>query len=254
MAASVEVSVQSLSHATRSRALRRLCMCMALVTPIVASAQEQGVPSPPARSRWQRLEPTLVAAAVIRPSALNLGIVSGTFDTGLAGEFGVRSRPLTLLCRAATGPFSRNVDRLAIDVHASLGATRFRGIEPRDGERGYSTTELGARAAFRFTDCCTPFVLLRRGKHAAELYEGGDIVNVWGSGSTRGLGLFVPRTKLGRGVTIAFLWHSGTFTDIETRDQIAKVKTIGTTSRPFTARSWQIGWSGPFTGVTWPWQ
>jgi hypothetical protein len=245
---------------TQHRARRSGRRTLLLLLTCAAAASAQSVPTSTAaaaapRSWQQRLDATIVAGAFVRPVSLSLDGVDRKNATGLYGEFGVRVAPIAVLCGARPGASCKVLARITLAPHASLGATHLRGIEARTGESAFSTFELlGVRAAYPITRRIVPYVVYRRGKHASEQFESGDVVNLWGPGTTRGVGLELPFTPLGRGLSIAFTQQRGRFESIETRDVVRNKKVISNTARDYRATSWQIGWSGPFTGVTWPWQ
>ncbi|MDZ7630253.1 MAG: hypothetical protein U5K74_02550 [Gemmatimonadaceae bacterium] len=208
-----------------------------------------------ALSWYERLEPTLLASVSVRPVTLTIDALRRGRETGGIGEFGVRLNPMAALCGPQPRQSCRIVSRLTLEPHVSLGATHLRGIAARAGESSFATFEiLGIRAAYAVNRYLVPQLLYRRGTHTSEQFEGGDVINLWGPGSTRGIGLLVPLTTLRRGITVSISEHRGSFENVERRNQVTNEKVISTTRRPFTARSWQVGWSGPFTGVTWPWQ
>lgn len=251
---------QSQPLTCRWRAILSATRTVTLVLAWAGAAAAQSVPAPDAASAmpssWQRrLDATLVAGAFVRPVSLQLDGLDRKNATGLYGEFGVRTAPVAVLCGARPGATCRALSRITVAPHVSLGATHLRGIDARTGESAFSTFELlGARVAYPITRRIVPYAVYRRGKHASEQFEGGDVVNLWGPGTTRGVGLELPLTRLGRGLSIAFTQQRGRFKNIETRDAVRNRKIINTTDRVYRATSWQIGWSGPFTGVTWPWQ
>jgi hypothetical protein len=207
------------------------------------------------RSWLQRLDATLVAGLFVRPVSLTLEGIDRDRATGLHGEFGLRTTPVAPVCGRRTGSICRVLSRITATPHISLGATHLGGIDARAGESAFSTFELlGVRVGYPVTRRIMPYAIYRRGKHSSEQFENGDVVNLWGSGSTVGGGIEFPITSLRRGLSIAWTQQRGRFDTIETRDAVQNVKVIGAANRSFRATSWQIGWSGPFTGVTWPWQ
>ncbi len=249
-----------------SRSCALACIRRAVVTVVLLSAVCAGygaAQAPPptadssgrARSWLHRLDARIVAGLFVRPVSLRLDAVDRNRATGLHGEFGLRTAPVAPLCGSRTGGACRWLSRFTVAPHASLGATHLQGINPQAGESAFSSFEvLGVRAGLPITRRIVPYVLYRRGTHSSEQFENGDVVNLWGPGSTRGAGIEVPLTPLGRGFSIAWTEQRGRFDSVETRDVVQQRKVISRTSRPFRATAWQIGWSGPFTGVTWPWQ
>jgi len=211
--------------------------------------------APPDSSWLERLRPALVAGIFARPVSLSIDDVESDPGTGLYAEFGLRLSPIASLCGAKRNTVCRITSPITLTPQVSLGATQLLGIQPTAGASSFSTAELmGLRVAYPIGRRIVPFVKFGSGTHSSEQFENGEIVNLWGTGSSRSAGVELPLTRLGRGISIAVTQHRGRFVSIETLDTQNNVKVLGPADRPYTAFSWQVGWSGPFTGVTWPWQ
>lgn len=208
------------------------------------AAQEATAPS------WRdRLQPQVVAGASVRHAWLEMDEINVTSAPGLLLQVGLQNRPLALFCMTASCVASR----LQLTPHVGIGATHLRGIEAGARKGSFATTEVGLKLGYALASRVTPFVSGATGTHSTERDE-GEVVNLWGRGKSLGFGLQWSITTLGRGVELAFVRHRGDFTNRETLDAARNEKVIAEIIRPFSAWSLAIGWSGTFTGVTWPWQ
>jgi hypothetical protein len=206
-------------------------------------------------SSWlERLQTTIVAGIFARPVTYTISDQESK-AAWLYAELGLRLSPFASLCGAKRNTLCRVTAPITLTPHLALGATELLGIEPVAGASSYATAEMmGLRLAYPIRRRVVPFVSWRSGTHSSEQFENGDVVNIWGDGRSLSAGIELPITRLGRGLSIGVTQHRGAFTSIETRDLENGVKILSSTNRPVTAFSWQVGWSGPFTGVTWPWQ
>ena len=64
----------------------------------------------------------------------------------------------------------------------------------------------------------------------------------------------LPLVGSGRGIEFALLRSTGTFDTQETRTPDRSAKVVSSANLPYRAVMYQIGWSGPFTGVSIPWR
>lgn len=208
-----------------------------------------------ARLSWlDRLAPRIVAGAFVRQVALDIEDRPAASARGLLLHVGLRVRPLAPFCRAAGGR-CETMRRIALTPQAGLGGTHLRGIDAAPDDGSFATFELlGAKLGYDLGARLSAFVMASRGTRSSEQFEDGDVVNLWGTGTSAGLGAEWTITPLGRGVEVALVRHWGSFANREGRDALGSAKVVTAVDRPFEAWSIQVGWSGPFGGVTWPWQ
>ena len=176
-------------------------------------------------------------------------------EKGLWLHFGLRTSPLALFCGDSPRGICTELAAITITPHIAYGATHLRGMNPDTDPFAYSTIDpQSIQISYAVTKRVRPMFLFRHGRTSAELFENGDFVNYWGSATSWGFGFEVPMTPKGRGLEVALLRRVGSFDTKETRDAEHNVKVIGPATKSFRAVAFQIGWSGPFTGVSLPWQ
>jgi len=190
--------------------------------------------------------------------------VSTSFDQGpsepngaLAIFLGARINPAAVWpCRRMGRAWCHALTRFTVTPHLAYGATHARGLNPATDSYSFSFLDLpGFKFSYQLLDTMRLSVLLRNGRHTAERFAQGDIVNYWTvSGKTVGLGFEIPLVGSGRGIEFALLRSTGTFDTQETRTPDRSAKVVSTANLPYRAIVFQIGWSGPFTGASIPWR
>jgi hypothetical protein len=176
-------------------------------------------------------------------------------NSGVALHFGARLTPPPWLCDSSRSVACRAVRRLQVTPHVAIAATHLRGLNPATDRYAFSYVDkFGLKAAYPVRPRFRLTAILRTGARAAELSENNDVVNYWGAGSTIGGGLEIPLTGEGRGVELAVVRTTGRFDQREIRNAVLGEKEIQPADLPFRAVAIQIGWSGPFTGITPPWR
>ncbi len=206
--------------------------------------------------RWlERLAVTPNAGVAWSPVSVSFDDARAQTEKGLWVHFGVRMSPFAVVCGDAPSGFCSELSAITVTPHVAYGATHLRGMNPESDPFAFSTTDAQSiQVSYELTKRIRPLFVMRRGRSTAELFENGDYVNYWGSATNTGFGFEVPITPRGRGLEITFLHSVGAFDTKETRDRAQKVKTIGPANKSFRAVALQVGWSGPFSGVSLPWQ
>jgi hypothetical protein len=170
-------------------------------------------------------------------------------------DFGYRIRSLCLewapiLCwqrSAALAP-------LRLTPHLSLFATDVRGMDVDRDKYAYAVVDKGLRVSYALpgTRELRPYFDVMSGKRTAERRAPAPLVRrVWnytGGGSALGIGLEIPVARSGRGLDVGVTWIRGRFTQYEflKADSAADVR--------HRAVAVHVGWSGPFSGISLPWQ
>jgi len=241
-------------HTARRRVARIRCtlvgalLATAFASPADAQADSAG------RSWVARLSPQIVAGAFVRQVTLDIEDEQAASARGLLVQIGLRVTPLAPFCRTAQVGCAV-LRRIWLIPQAGLGGSHLRGIDSAASEGSFATFEvLGAKLGYELAPRFSGYVAGSRGTRSSEQFEGGDVVNLWGTGASAGIGAEWRLTPLGRGVEVALMRHWGRFRNREGRDPLGRDKMVTTIDRPFEAWSIQVGWSGPFGGVTWPWQ
>jgi hypothetical protein len=217
-------------------------VCAAVLAGPYASAQDG--------TSWrERLRPEVAAGAFVRRVSVDIEGTNAASTQGLLVQAGLRVRPFALFCRTSRCAASR----VQITPNFQLGATHLRGITDEPGKGSFATAEAGARLGVLVHSKVVPFVTGAFGTHSTEQYE-GQVANLWGRGASVGVGVALPWTRLGRGLELALVQHRGDFTKREILNAARTEKAITDINRSFSGWSLAVGWSGPFTGVTWPWQ
>ena len=190
--------------------------------------------------------------------------VSASFDQGpsetngaLALFLGARINPAAVWpCRRMDRAWCNALTRFTVTPHLAYGATHARGLNPATDSYAFSFLDLpGFKFSYQLLDKLRLSALIRGGRHTAERFAQGDIVNYWtASGKTVGLGFEIPLVGSGRGIEFAMLRSTGAFDTQETRTPDRSAKVVSSANLPYRAVVFQIGWSGPFTGVSIPWR
>jgi len=177
---------------------------------------------------------------------------------GVGVHFGLGVRPLARL--GGNGFLPKTLRRIRLTPHFALTASHLRGIDPAVDSVAFSEFSLfGLRVTYEAVKRLHVFGIMRYGKRSAEVPRrvgaALDTDNVWGSAGTYGGGIHIPLTKSGRGLEIAALTSRGDFKWREVVDRVRNDHLEDVPVQiPFRAMWIQIGWSGPFTGASLPWQ
>jgi hypothetical protein len=139
---------------------------------------------------------------------------------------------------------------LRLTAGLTFVATDVRGMNPANDRYAYSNVDFGLRASYPVIGPMRVFVEARQGKKTAELVA-PDSANVWnyyGNAVTTGAGVEIPITPRGRGLEVGVSRARGRF------DTYEYLEDLFPADRAHSAWMVHVGWSGPFTGVSLPWQ
>jgi hypothetical protein len=186
---------------------------------------------------------------------LEFGGASSDQQKAVAFHLGYRFLPFGWLCNGKSG-LCRAIAPLRLTPQLGYGATHVLGMKAPGDAYAFSFIDVpGLSATYPLGKRALLSVIVRRGKHTAERFENGDVVNYWGSGgSTLGIALEIPRVASGRGLEVALLRLRGTFDSVESRNEDRTDKVILLANVSYRALVLQVGWSGPFTGISLPWR
>lgn len=132
----------------------------------------------------------------------------------------------------------------------TLIATDIRGMDPDKDTFAYSNVDFGLRASYAQSRRLRYYGEFRIGKKTAELLA-PDRLTMWnyaGTAKTMGAGIELPWFDSGRGFELGVSWTKGRFTTYEYFEEEFAA------NLSHSARVIHFGWSGPFTGISLPWQ
>lgn len=187
-------------------------------------------------------------------AAASTGLDAGAALGGVGVSFGDEDSSSHFTYRLDIGYRFRigrgRLERLRLTPKLSLTATHLRGMDPAKDEFAYSSLDLGVRATYASRRRFRPYVEPRRGiTQTAERLDGASrILNYRGTGTAWAFGVEIPLAPSGRGVDIGMTFTRGRYTETEYQE-ILKPADLR-----HRAYSLHIGWSGPFTGISLPWQ
>jgi hypothetical protein len=219
---------------------RSLGFAIAVALP-TAAAQAQSV---------DRNYDGLVAGLAVSRVDLALGDASWSAKMGGQFDLGYRMTQfcpvnLPVLCWQRYAP----LQPLRVTAHIAFLATDLRGMDPESDRYAYAHLNFGLRFTYALANEMRPYLTLRTGSHTAETVGApNEVWNRVGSGTAFGLGLEIPLTPTGRGLDIGFTHSKGNFAEYEF------MKTVTPWETKFRAVVFFIGWTGPFTGISLPWQ
>jgi hypothetical protein len=132
----------------------------------------------------------------------------------------------------------------------TLFATDVRGMDPERDDYAFSNVDFTARASYPSVGEKRLYVEARRGTRTAELLAPNrtETWNYSGSGVTLGWGIEIPITPSGRGLEIGVTYGKGRFTKYEFLELEYPADLA------YRATVVHVGWSGPFSGASLPWQ
>lgn len=197
----------------------------------------------------------LFAGLAWSPVSLEFGAASAERQSAVAIHLGYRFLAFGWLCKGKSG-LCGALAPLTLTPQVGYGATHVLGMKAPGDSYAFSFIDLpGLTATYPLGRKVRVSLIGRMGTHTAERFENGDVVNYWGSGErTLGIAVEVPLVASGRGLEIALLRMRGTFDSMETLNPQRTSKVIVPVSVSYRATLLQIGWSGPFTGISLPWQ
>ena len=138
---------------------------------------------------------------------------------------------------------------LRLTFHVAFMATDLRGMDPERDTYSYSHLDFGVRATYALANEWRPYLTARMGSRTTEqLGAPNEVWNRVGSGSAFGAGLEIPVSPSGRGLDVGVTFLGGRFTEYEF------MKTVTPSELSHRAVSFYVGWTGPFTGISLPWQ
>ncbi len=214
-------------------------------------AQQEGSPRPPI---------IVGPSAGLAFSRVSLAVSNGPSETErlLAMQIGLTLAPFARLC-SRRGGFCGELSGVRITPQLAFAATHFRGLSPDSDPYSFAYFHLlGGKVSYPLLARLRPFVVFSHGSVSSERFEavpyGNDVVNYIGNGTTSGIGVEIPMVRSGRGFQLSLSRISGRFEERELWDRAANAKVFVSANVPFRAYTFQLGWSGPFTGVSLPWQ
>lgn len=176
-------------------------------------------------------------------------------EKGVGLHLGLRFAPIAVFCNARKITGCGGFARLLAIPHFAYAATHLRGMNPATDSYAFSYIDTrGVKIAYPVFDSLRVTATYRMGKRTAERFQDGDVVNYWGPGRAMGVGIEIPVRASGRGVELTVAWLSGHFNTLEIRNPARTAKVLLPVSVRYRATVIQVGWSGPFTGVSLPWQ
>lgn len=134
--------------------------------------------------------------------------------------------------------------RVSLTPHVVVVLTRFGGVRLGSDQVGYARLGPGLQLAAR-VGRYRPYLVGEFGSSAVERQVGGVLVNAYGSTSTVGVGVELPRRNAcSSGFDVAIRTSSGTLDESESRGPSSAP------SRPkLRALALTVGWSGEFRGT-----
>lgn len=197
-----------------------------------------------------------VAGLAWSPQSVSFGNGPSLDQRGLSMYFGIRLAPLAIWSRCHTSAICRQLGRVLVTGHLAYGATHLRDMDPVSDEYAFSFVDpLGVKVAYPVLDRFRVTAIMRSGRRTAERVVNGEVVNYWGQGgSARGFGFEIPIAESGRGLEVTLLRLSGRFDSVETLNAARTEKLILPADLSYNAIVLQVGWSGPFTGISLPWR
>ena len=138
---------------------------------------------------------------------------------------------------------------LRVTAHIAFLATDLRGMDPERDEFAFAHLDLGLRFSYALKNDMRPYLTVRSGTRTAEqLGAPNEVWNRVGSGTALGAGVEIPFTPTGRGLDVGVTTLRGRFTEYEF------LKTVTPSELKHRAIVVHVGWTGPFTGISLPWQ
>lgn len=192
----------------------------------------------------------LVAGLGVSRVYLALGDAADYAKMGGQFDIGYRMAQLCLvdvpvLCWQRYAPLRP----LRVTAHLAFLATDLRGMDPERDRYAYALLNVGLRMSYALGNDLRPWVLLRTGSHTAETVGApNEVWNRVGTGTALGVGIEIPLTPTGRGLDVGITRSNGRFTEYEF------MKTVTPWETKFRAMVFHVGWTGPFTGISLPWQ
>jgi hypothetical protein len=179
------------------------------------------------------------------PTGLNAGVLLGVSSVA----FGDGSDDRHFSWQLDFGYRIRMPWGIRVTPKVLLLATHLRGMDVNRDAFAYSTLDVGVRATYA-RGRVRPYVEPRRALvRTAELPESrSDVLNYRGGGTAWAFGVEVPLAPSGRGLDLSVAIARGRFTEAE---RAAVQQPVSLRNR---AVSVHVGWSGPFTGISLPWQ
>lgn len=197
-----------------------------------------------------------VAGIAWSPQSVSFDNGPSLDQRGLSVHFGLRLAPLAIWSGCHTNALCRELGRVLVTGHLAYGATHLRGMDPVSDEFAFSFVDpLGIKLAYPVLDRLRLTAIMRSGRRTAERVVDGEVVNYWGQGGTaRGFGIEIPIAKSGRGLEVTLLRLAGRFDSVETLNADRTEKLVLPADLAYNAIVLQVGWSGPFTGISLPWR
>jgi hypothetical protein len=233
------------------RCVRLMISAVVAVASIAATAPAQ--PPDPMRARGDTVG--IFAGLAWSPVSLEFGGASSERQNAVAIHLGYRFLPFGWLCKGKSGVCGV-IAPLRLTPQLGYGATHVLGLKAPGDAYAFSFIDLpGLVTTYPLGDAVLLSLIVRSGKHTAERFQDGDVVNYWGSGGgTLGVALEFPLVASGRGIEVALLRMRGTFDSVESRNEDRSDKVILPANVSYRVLMLQVGWSGPFTGISLPWQ
>lgn len=195
----------------------------------------------------------LFAGAAVSSTWVSFGDDDASGRWAVRLDFGYRFRELCLpwlpvLCWQRVTALAP----LRLTGGVTLVATDLRGMDPVRDRYAYANVDLALRASYtvQWGRELRPYVEMRRGTRTAELVSptGSETWNYSGPGTAIGAGLELPITPTGRGLDLGIVSSRGRFSQYEYLGDPTGV------DLPHRALIVHLGWSGPFSGISLPWQ
>lgn len=170
----------------------------------------------------------------------------------MAGQFDIGYRAAQLCVLNLPGLCWQRYEALKplrVTLHLAFLATDLRGMDPERDQYAYANLDVGLRFSYALGNEWRPWVTVRTGTRTTEQLGGpNEIWNRVGSGTALGGGIEIPVTATGRGLDLGVTMMTGRFTEYEF------LKTVTHSELKHRAFAIHVGWSGPFTGISLPWQ